>query len=179
MTFLWRSSPGEAPLADADSFAAMYEKNHLHVFRFLMALCGGQAQDAEDMTAETFLRAWDARRRFRGDADAVLRWLFTIARRILIDRRRYAGARPEADLDENAPDDAPESEAILLRAEQMQEVVQALQRLPVAQREMVVLRYVMGWRVNAIAAHLQMPENTVSVSLRRALQHLQRWLSPA
>jgi RNA polymerase sigma-70 factor (ECF subfamily) len=157
----------------------MYEKNYLNVFRYLMALSGGQAQDAEDMTAEAFLRAWDARRRFHGDGDAVLRWLFTIARRILIDRRRYSAVRPEADLDDSAPDDVPEAEAVLIRAEQMQEVLQALQRLPVAQREMVVLRYMLGWRVNAIAVHLQMPENSVSVALRRAVQQLQRRLAPA
>ena len=179
MTFLWRASPGEALLADAESFSAVYENTYRHVFRFLMALCGGQTQEAEDMTAETFLRAWDARHRFRGNEEAALRWLFTIARRLLIDRRRYAASRPEADLDETAPDNAPDAESILIDAEQMQAVLEALQRLPGAQREMIVLRYMMGWRVNAIADHLQMPENSVSVSMRRALKQLQRWLAPA
>ncbi|TLN05422.1 sigma-70 family RNA polymerase sigma factor, partial [bacterium] len=39
------------------------------------------------------------------------------------------------------------------------------------------LRYVLGWRVNQIAVHLNMPENTVSVSLHRALHRLQDHLA--
>jgi RNA polymerase sigma-70 factor (ECF subfamily) len=179
VTLFWRASPADALLVDAQSFAAVYENTHRNVFRFLMALTGGLTQEAEDLTAETFLRAWDARRRFRGDEEAALRWLFTIARRLLIDRRRYAASRPEADLDETAPDDAPDAETILIDAEQIQAVLDALQRLPGAQREMIVLRYMMDWRVNAIAAHMQMPENSVSVSMRRAMRQLQRWLVPA
>ena len=179
VTLLGRLFPGEALFANADRFAGLYENTHRDVYRYLMALCGGQVQEAEDVTAETYLRAWDARRRFRGDEQAALRWLFTIARRLLIDRRRYEAKRPEAELDETAPDDAPDAESILIHGEQMQDVLEALQRLPGPQREMVVLRYMLEWRVNAIAAHLGIPENSVSVSLRRALQHLNGWLVPA
>ena len=179
VTLLGRFVAGDAVLASADAFAGCYQHTHLHVFRYLMAHCGGQIQEAEDVTAETYLRAWKARHRFRGDEDAMLRWLLTIARRLLIDRRRYAAIRPEADLDDTAPDGAPDAEAVLVREEQMQEVLQALQRLPASQREMIVLRYMLGWRVNAIAAHLSVSENSVSAALRRAVQHLQRWLVPA
>ena len=43
---------------------------------------------------------------------------------------------------------------------------------PPPQGEILVLRYVMGWQVKQIAAHLEMPENTISVYLRRATRRL-------
>jgi DNA-directed RNA polymerase specialized sigma24 family protein len=37
---------------------------------------------------------------------------------------------------------------------------------------MLVLRYLVGWRINRIAEHLGVPENTVSVTLRRVIDRL-------
>ena len=54
----------------------------------------------------------------------------------------------------------------------MQVLVTLLQALPRPEREMLVLRYVLGWRVKRIAAHLSLAENTVSVKIRRALEKL-------
>jgi RNA polymerase sigma factor (sigma-70 family) len=56
------------------------------------------------------------------------------------------------------------------RWKQLQVVVQTLSE---QQREIVVLRYVLGWKVKRIATHLGMAENTVSVTLRRIIQRLQ------
>jgi RNA polymerase sigma factor (sigma-70 family) len=41
-------------------------------------------------------------------------------------------------------------------------------------REMLVLRYMLGWQIKQVAEHLEMSENNVSVTIRRTLQRLQR-----
>lgn len=57
-------------------------------------------QSADDLTQETFLRAWTALPRFTG-ASSARTWLLTIARRAVVDRYRAASCRPRtADLDD-------------------------------------------------------------------------------
>ena len=65
-----------------EAFVRLYDRAHLMVFRYIYGMYGGPMQDVEDLTAETFLRAWGARDRFTGDEEAAIGWLFQIARRL-------------------------------------------------------------------------------------------------
>ncbi|MBA3946538.1 MAG: sigma-70 family RNA polymerase sigma factor [Herpetosiphonaceae bacterium] len=157
-----------------ESFARLYDRAHLVVFRYIYGLSGGPVQDAEDLTAETFLRAWRARERFTGDEEAAVGWLLQIARRLVIDNYRRHRVRSDdgADALVELPDRAGTPEELALAHEQAALLGQLLHTLPVEQREMVVLRYLLGWRVMEIARHLGIPGNTVSVTLRRSLAKL-------
>ena len=160
------------------SFSIFYEQTHLPVFRYLYGLTGGPQEDVEDLTAEAFIRAWRARRTFQGDADAALGWLMKIARRLVIDDYRRRKARPvtEGDIPDELPLADPLPEEAALAGEDQQSLWTLLRRLPNEPREMLVLRYLLGWRVNQIAAYLEVPENTVSVTIHRTLERLrQRW----
>lgn len=176
MTFLARFFERTGPLTEPEAFASFYESTHRNVYRYIMALHGGLQAEAEDITAEAYLRAWKHRGKFDGSPAAALGWVLTIARRILIDRYRRAARAPETDLPDDLPDAAPDAESIFLVEEQIGQLLFALQNLPENAREVIALRYVLGWRVNEIADHLEMPENTVSVTLRRALKRLQAML---
>lgn len=172
-------APQDAPLVGAEEFARFYDAAHLHVFRYAYALLGGALDDAEDVTSETFARAWDHRRRFRGDGDAALAWVLTIARRRVIDMARRRRRQPApADLpgpSAPAPGGFP-VEAAVLAGERSRTLVGLLHALPADQREMLVLRYILGWQVKRIAAHFGKPENTIAVTIRRCLQRLhQSW----
>ncbi len=161
-------------LRQAEDFSRFYEQAHLSVFRYAMALCGGEQAEAEEITAEAFLRAWEKRGQFSGSQPAALGWTITIARNLLIDRRRASGGRPsEAELEEVLPDPGPGIEGLLIETEQLERALAAIRDLTFPQGDILTLRYVLGWQVKAIAAHLGMAENTVSVSLRRALAKVQ------
>ena len=169
-------------LQAAEDFARFYDTAHLSLFRYVMVLCAGNQAEAEDITAEAFIRAWEKRQQFSGSAPAALGWVITIARNLLIDRRRSEGTHPvEAALDETLADAAvgqSSIEAILIHDDQLQQALAAIQGLTLPQREIITLRFVLGWRVKAIASHLGLAENTVSVDLRRALAKLQAQLAP-
>lgn len=166
-------------LQAASDFARFYETSHLSLFRYVMVLCAGNQAEAEDITAEAFIRAWEKRQQFSGSAQAALGWVITIARHLLIDRRRSESARPaEAALDETLAGGEGSIEAILIDDDQLQQALAAIEGLPLPQRDIFTLRYVLGWRVKAIAAHLGLAENTVSVDLRRGLAKLQAQLAP-
>lgn len=163
-----------SPLHSAEAFAEVYARAHLPVYRYLYGLHGGPAEDVEDLTAETFMRAWQARDRFEGDREAALGWLLKIARRLMIDayrRRTVRGVNEPLDESAFAAPIGNSEEQVMVN-EQMQALWNSLHTLPTDQREILVLRYLLGWRVNAIAEHLSLNENTVSVTLRRALAKL-------
>ncbi len=175
-----------APLQDTQFFENFYEHTHLIVFRFIFGLHGGPIEDVEDLTADTFMRAWKARHRFSGDDRAALGWLLQIARNLVIDAHRRTKVRADLIQLEDQPetedqgpvvsDYTPDLEEQVFQGQQIIVLEALLLDLPVEQREMVLLRYMLGWQVKEIANHLGLLENTVSVSLRRAIQRMrQKW----
>jgi len=167
-----------APLSAPASFSAFYEQTHLPVFRYLYGLTGGPQEDVEDLTSETFTRAWRARRSFQGDNQAALGWLMKIARRLVIDDYRRRKARPVMDdpIPAELPLNAPWPEEMALASEQQQMLLSFLRALPDESREILVLRYLLGWRVNQIAEYLEIPENNLSATIHRTLERLrQQW----
>ena len=92
-----------SPLAAPSAFRELYERNRLPVFRYVYGQTGGPQEEVEDLTAETFLRAWKARHDFQGDEASATGWLIRIAKRLVIDRYRRTSQERR-----NLPDDPPE-----------------------------------------------------------------------
>lgn len=169
-----RAADGVGPLVSADQFGAFYGQTQPNVLRYIYGLLGGPREDVEDLTAETYSRAWKSREQFRGDENAALGWVLTIARRLVIDARRKEKAELLGeDLDAFViPSQEPGLEQQALTREQRGLLWKSLQALPMDQREMIVLRYILGWKVDAIAAHLRKNENAVYVAVHRAMARL-------
>ncbi len=166
------------PLAGSTAFSNFFTETHLQVFRYALVLCSGREQEAEDITAETFLRAWKSREQFHGDPDQALHWVFTIARHNYIDHHRSEAAQPLVEvLGEEQECEAPGPEETLVACGQVETLLAALNQVTVAEREMIYLRYGLGWRVGQVALHLGLKDNTVSVSLRRALERVRTRLA--
>jgi len=170
---------GGAPYTSAEAFRTLYERTHMPVYRFVYTLHGGPVADVEDIAAETFERAWNGRARFRGDEHDAMGWLLTIARNLVIDKQRTEHRRPSPlaiDQLEREPLAGVLVEHAVLQDEQQRLLLAALQTLPVEEREMIVLHYVLGWQVKRIAAHYNLRPNTATVKLRRALERLRHQL---
>lgn len=176
--FMTLNEPSESKASTAQ-FAQWYEHTYQDVFRYIYAMQGGPPQLVEDLTAEAFLKAWQNRKQFHGSGDDALRWVLIIARNLIIDHWRQTGHfEHELDIDDlflpDITDSNPENQ-ILLTEKQLQ-VRDFLQRLPVRQREVLVLRYMLEWKVKEIGYFLNISENAVSTSLRRARQRFeQEW----
>jgi RNA polymerase sigma-70 factor (ECF subfamily) len=173
-----RATPKNLKLNRAATFQQFYAQNYLAIFRFIYGLHGGPTQEVEDLTAETFAKAWKSRNRFSGNEKAAVGWIFKIARNLVIDSYRHHQKRGfHQDIDTlfirvNSP--GPEDQ--IQANEQVRILWSLLPKLTDQHREILVLRYILGWRVNKIGEHLGLKENTVSVYIRRALQQLrQSW----
>ena len=172
---LYRLNDRAGRVQTPEAFTALYERTHLIIFRYIYALHGEPQEDVEDLWLETFLKAWRSRDSFSGNDEAALGWLLHIARNLVIDRHRRKQRNPIIALSDAETIPAPHMdtpESRVLAKEQAQALSKMLEVLPSQQREVVILRYVVGWRVKEIAIHLHRPENTVSVILRRAIARL-------
>jgi RNA polymerase sigma-70 factor, ECF subfamily len=168
------SSDTSLSITDVAVFSRMFEKTYLSVFRYVYGLTGGSLQEAEDLTAEVYARAWKAREHFHGNEQAILGWLLQIAKNLVIDlARNYKARQVDEDIDIELlvdPDELPELD--IIAREQIKTLWRMLGLLSEEPREMLVLRYILGWQVKQIAEHIGSSENNVSVTMRRALQRL-------
>jgi RNA polymerase sigma-70 factor, ECF subfamily len=143
---------------------------------YLTRLTRGDIHRAEDIVQETMLRAW--RNPEARDADGVWSraWIFTVARRILIDHIRAADARPDvmghADVETHARAEDP-----IDRLLDAQEVRAALSALPERLRVTLIEIYYRERSVTEVAAELDVPAGTVKSRTFYALKALREELA--
>ena len=140
--------------------------------------------DAEDIVQEAFLRAFRFFDTFRGEHARP--WLLAIVRRVWYDEwRRRAGAEAVAPFDELRDDLPPDGwdtgsvdpEALAIRTEDARRVQDALQRLPVEYREVLVLRELEELGYREIATIIDVPMGTVMSRLARGRRRLAAMLA--
>jgi RNA polymerase sigma-70 factor, ECF subfamily len=160
-----------------EGFAALYEAYRGAVFSTALRLCGRWAE-AEDLSAEAFLRAYRALAGYEAGRVAELRpraWLLTILTNVWRNSLRSAARRPPPGPIEDAPDPPDPGEGVedaAARHETGRELAGLLARLPHQQRAAVVLRHVTDLPVAEIAAVLDLPEGTVKSHISRGLARL-------
>ena len=128
---------------DPRAFGALFQRHRDAVYRFLRAR-GAADDDAAELTAVTFERAFMAVSRYReSSAGGPLSWLLRIARNAAIDEsRRRRRTTPLDDLPLAAHADDPAGpEAGLLESEALERVRALVRALPEPQRDAVILRY--------------------------------------
>ncbi|MCC6676842.1 MAG: sigma-70 family RNA polymerase sigma factor [Phycisphaerales bacterium] len=171
---------------ETSTFRTLIERHHEELIRFLIRLLSDR-QAAEDVFQDTFLQihqsaaTFDTSRRFRP-------WLFTIAANKGRDYLRKKGRRPQLDL--SAPVggdrggegdnggamyidlmeiDVPAPDAGVDRRERDAMVQQALESLPPALREILILAYFQRLSYIQIADELEIPLGTVKSRLHAAV----------
>jgi RNA polymerase sigma-70 factor, ECF subfamily len=129
---------------------------------------------AEEAVQETFLRAWRARHRYDASIAAIRSWLFAIERRVIIDLVR-ARTRHDSRVAPATPE-IPASIDPVDRALESWQVQEAIRRLPVKQRHVLVELFYRRRTSTEVAADLGIPEGTVRSRLFYGLQALRRFL---
>ncbi|MEV6825705.1 RNA polymerase subunit sigma-70 [Amycolatopsis sp. NPDC051102] len=171
-----------------EDFETLVERHRreiqVHCYRML-----GSLADAEDLTQETFLRAWKARDSFEGRA-SVRTWLYRIAtnacldvlarrpRRVLPDQLGPAGepAGPVTAVDlpwlepypDRLLDGAGPADAVVERETIELAYLAAVQYLPPRQRAALILRDVLGWSAKETASLLETSVASANSALQRA-----------
>ena len=157
---------------DEAAFTSLYRRFADRVYRFCLLRVQRPA-DAEDLTQQTFIRVIENLPRFEERGVPFGAWLFRIARNATIDFER--SRRPMADVEEvviSATSVSP-FDAIGDR----QALAWAIDRLPVAQREVLAYRYFADLTTAEVAVLMHRTEATVRSLQARAIAGLRRRLA--
>ena len=156
-------------MVDRAGFEGFYRERHDRLVRSC-ALVLLDLQAAEEVAAEAFTRLWMAWERLSDD-DHAGGYVYTTAMRLCSKRRARRRREPVGDaLPSAATDD-------LAAAERRREVFAALGRLPMGQRQAVVLRDWAGFDTEDVASMMAIAESTVRVRLARGRASLRRILT--
>ncbi len=133
-----------------------------------------QADVAEDLTAETFLKVVRSADRFDPAKGSPKAWILTVARNVLIDWRRRARLRQYVTIGtmHDLVYEAPSPEERLLREEEVGRMLDAVAGLSPSDRELVGLRYGSGLATSEVAQILGISEGSVRTRLWRVLIRL-------
>jgi RNA polymerase sigma-70 factor (ECF subfamily) len=164
---------GEQPAADSGlALVDTYRRVAPAMFRQALMLLGDQGA-AEDVVQEAFLRTWRRRDRLR-DAHGLDGYLVTAARNLALDHLRWRAHRATQDTEEGRdPFVVPRAEEAAADAERLSH---ALRRLPLEQREVVLLHLTDGLTFPEIAARTGAPVGTVNSRYRYGLARLRELL---
>ena len=134
--------------------------------------------DAEDVVQDAFLRAFKFFGGFHGGNSRS--WLLSIVRNTtytwLQKNRRHEIAAVFSQEEHDVEDPASNPEVLLLRNADQQEIMRAVEQLPVEFREVIVLRELEGMSYKEIAEMSDVPIGTVMSRLARARKQLQQTL---
>jgi RNA polymerase sigma-70 factor (ECF subfamily) len=153
---------------DERAATTLVERHAPALARFAMSL--GQRTDVEEVVQDTFVRAFGSIESFRADS-SLRTWLFTIERRLILDRRRVERRRrDDASIDE--ADAATEFDALdgIVAEEAEGRVRSAVERLSRMQREVFLLRVNEGLSYKEIAEVVGSTEGAARVHYHNAMR---------
>jgi len=169
--------------SDSEALEALYERYGSTVLGVSVKIVGDQAL-AEDLLQETFWRVWKSAGTFQPERGTFTSWLFRIARNLAIDAYRRRNVRPQAlnveDAAEPILETMPDSEMDV--AEQTQSILKnrqvrnALESLPLLQRQVIEMAYFYGMTRQEIAEATGEALGTIHTRARLALQKLREEL---
>jgi len=168
------SEAADVALAAAGDQRAFERLYRLHVARIhsLVRRMTGAEGDADELTQDVFVRAWERLATYRGEA-AFGTWLHRLAVNVVLNWRRSAAAErrwiedgTDADLLSRTRPGRPEA----------LDLESAVARLPAGARQVFVLHDVEGFKHEEIAAMMGVTAGTSKAQLHRARMLLRSWL---
>ena len=146
-----------------ETFEQIYRAYFTDVYRYCLKLCGN-ADEAEELTAETFLKALQALKSYRGDCELRV-WLCQIAKNRYFSEQRKRKPEPLSDTLESA---APSPESLAVRSDEAERVSEAVHRLDEPYKEVFLLRVYGEMPFESIGKLFSKTANWACVTFHRA-----------
>lgn len=173
-------------LGNTKMFSQLIDKYKNMVYNLAYRMSNNNSQEAEDISQEAFLRAYQSLVRFN-PSYKFSTWLYQITLNIIRDKFKKKQLDPvsldapakiaDAEFYPQLVDLATNPEQIITRREDSQRILQALHSLPLKYREVIVLRYLQDLSYTEIGNILELSPGTVKVRLHRAREQLKKMLS--
>lgn len=157
---------------DPRRFAELYDRYLPRIYAFALTRSGDRAS-AEDVTAETFRRAFQELPRFEWRGVPFSAWLFRIAANAASDAFRSAARQTTLDA---LPEEGNAWEPLLAEADRRLDLLELVNRLTPDQRRVIVMRFAQEKTGREIARALGRSEAAVKQLQFRALHNLRRMI---
>lgn len=169
---------------DADAFGELYNRYIEKIYRFVFFKIGNRA-DAEDVTSDIFLKAWNyLRDKDRAPVEHFRGFIYQVARNTIIDWYRAGAKRAESALElaENLPMPGKSAEdlgppAQSLGGHDLAEIFRAMKKMKHEYQEVILLRYIEEMSVGEIADITGKGPVNIRVTLHRAIKKLRELLN--
>jgi len=164
---------------DAEAFASLYDTYVDRVYRFIFFRVG-ESRLAEDLTSQTFLKAWESVGRYQIRGLPFAAWLFRIARNKVIDNYRVSKETVslEAALSTQPDPNGRVDEKVEGHLE-IEQLRVALRRLTEDQRQVLTLKFIEGLSTKEISQITGKQEGAIRALQMRGLQALAQILGAA
>lgn len=158
---------------DRDSFGKLYLAYLDQIYRYIFFRVGQRKGEAEDLTQEVFLKAWDKISTFEIRKNGSFQaWLYQIARNKIADHIRRS--KNEEALSSNVQDHNPEPERKAIINGEYETLLSAINKLPKLQKEVVTLIYINSVSNKEAAKIIGKKDDALRATKSRALKNLKK-----
>jgi RNA polymerase sigma-70 factor (ECF subfamily) len=159
---------------DTEALAQVYDHYYDRIYRYIYGYLG-QADAAEDLTANVFFRLLNAVQGDKSPRKNLSAWLYRVAHNLVVDKFRRMPPE-ELELAEWLESDQPGPAQTVEQTIQLERVRVALRHLTEAQQQVILLKFMMGMDSREIAAVLGKSSGAVDALQHRALRSLRKTL---
>lgn len=161
----------QAKQGDREAVSFLYQTYVEQIYRYIAYRVNSE-QDAEDLTAEVFVKMVEGLHNYQDKGAPFEAWLYRIAHARVIDLRRRDNRRPQAELEEELVSEASPIEDDLQRADEHDEIRQAMSNLSDDDQTVLILRFVERKSHQEVAQLLGKSVSAVKSAQHRALTRL-------
>ena len=158
------SDVARAAGGDRRAFERVYQANVARVFSLCVRMVGDRTE-AEELTQDVFVRAWEKLSQYRGES-ALSTWLHRLAVNVVLNHRKSAGRRRQRETDD--PEQVERGVARGAHPGLRLDLEQAIASLPPGARRVFVLHDVEGFKHEEIAGQLGITTGGSKAQLHRA-----------
>jgi RNA polymerase sigma-70 factor, ECF subfamily len=166
----------QKPKSELDrEFSELYRAHLRDVYSYSYYRVGNH-HDAEDLTEQTFLQAYRHFERAQRESEGrpLRPWLIRIAHNLAANFYRDRSRRPQTNIEDAAIISAPHTtEALVEGREELQRVLEGVQKLPDDRREALIMRFALGMDNREIARAMGRSDGATKVLLHRAIRQLE------
>lgn len=161
---------------DTEAFARLYDRFVDKIFKYIYYKVRTTSQ-AEEMTAQVFLKAWEKIGHYRWTERPFAAWLYRIAHNLVVDYFRthhQAVSLEDISLSDDSADDVDDLAFKHLDAEMIRE---AIGKLTDEQQQVIIFKFLEGYETEEIAKFMEKEPGAVRALQHRALVALQKMVS--
>jgi RNA polymerase sigma-70 factor (ECF subfamily) len=161
---------------DEEAFGTLYSLHLTAIYRYIFFRVGDEAE-AEDLTEEVFVKAWQALPKYRPREHPFTSWLYRIAHNLTVDyhRKQVPISLSDPDL-HSLPTMSSSTEDIVEHHQSMSALAAAVRQLDDWEQDVVILRFVHGLSHQEVAAMIGKSVNATRVVQHRALAKLNKYM---